>query len=72
MLQKAMQYFDTSGFLLNRRVTRDAKKVLSKLKLGGKGLLLDCGSNLGQGFDYLKKFYPLSTFDYILDRVPIR
>jgi hypothetical protein len=66
MLKNAMQYFDPSGFLLNRRVTRDAKKLLSKLKLDEKRLLIDCLSNLGQGFYYLKKFYSLDKFDYIL------
>jgi len=66
MLKNAMQYLDPSCFLLNRRVTRNAKKVLSKLKLDEKRLLIDCGYNLGQGFDYLKKFYPLDKFYYIL------
>ena len=31
-----------------------------------KRLFIDCGSNLGQGFSYFKKYFPLSNYDFIL------
>ncbi|RDS84539.1 FkbM family methyltransferase [Dyella monticola] len=31
-----------------------------------RGLFLDCGSNLGQGFSTFKQFFPPDKFDYIL------
>ncbi|MAJ22874.1 MAG: hypothetical protein CBC24_03395 [Candidatus Pelagibacter sp. TMED64] len=31
-----------------------------------KGLFIDCGSNIGQGFNMFKKFFPLKYFDYVL------
>jgi FkbM family methyltransferase len=32
----------------------------------GKKLFIDCGSNLGQGFDFFKNYFPLKSFDAIL------
>lgn len=32
----------------------------------GRGLFIDCGSNLGQGFGYFRKYYPLDLYDYVL------
>lgn len=40
-----------------------------KLKLRNakqKGLFLDCGSNIGQGFEFFRRFYPLERFDFVL------
>ena len=31
-----------------------------------KGLFIDCGSNIGQGFNMFKNFFPLKYFDYVL------
>ena len=33
---------------------------------GQKGLFLDCGSNVGQGFEFFRKYYPTKMYDYIL------
>ncbi len=33
---------------------------------GGRGLFIDCGSNVGQAFEFFRKFYPEELFDYIL------
>jgi FkbM family methyltransferase len=38
------------------------KKKLNKTR----GLFIDCGSNLGQGFNFFKKFYTRKYFDYVL------
>ena len=35
-------------------------------KANQRGLFLDCGSNIGQGFEFFRKFYPLENFDFIL------
>jgi FkbM family methyltransferase len=32
----------------------------------GKGLFLDCGSNIGQGFEFFRKYYPTELYDYVL------
>jgi len=31
-----------------------------------RGLFIDCGSNVGQGFQFFSRFYKLENFDYIL------
>lgn len=31
-----------------------------------KGLFIDCGSNLGQGFTYFSRFYQPARYDYVL------
>ena len=33
---------------------------------GQRGLFLDCGSNIGQGFEFFRKYYPNKLFDYVL------
>jgi len=33
---------------------------------GKRGLFLDCGSNVGQGFEFFRKYYPNKLYDYIL------
>lgn len=41
--------------------------VKAKIIFGRKrGLFLDCGSNLGQGFSFFRRYYPISCFDYDL------
>jgi FkbM family methyltransferase len=35
-------------------------------KANQRALFLDCGSNIGQGFEFFRKFYPLEHFDFIL------
>ena len=44
------------SYIINRKLT----------DLGQRGLFLDCGSNLGQGFEFFRKYYPNKLFDYIL------
>jgi FkbM family methyltransferase len=31
-----------------------------------RSLFLDCGSNIGQGFEFFRRYYPLDRFDFIL------
>ena len=45
------------------KIAANLSKNLSKDK---KGLFIDCGSNLGQGFSFFEQYFPLKTFDYIL------
>ena len=33
---------------------------------GKRGLFLDCGSNVGQGFEFFRRYYPNKFYDYIL------
>ncbi len=37
-----------------------------KNKLTKKGLYIDCGSNLGQGYDFFSKYFPITKFDHIM------
>ena len=47
-------------------VVADAKRLLSKVVKNPPGLVIDCGSNLGQGFTFFRQYYPLSLYDYVL------
>ena len=43
--------------------------IFNNLKLNKsskKGLFIDCGSNLGQGYDFFSKYFPISRFDHVL------
>lgn len=40
--------------------------VLKKIDLNKKNLFIDLGTNMGQGFNYFKKFFKLEKFDYLL------
>lgn len=49
------------------RVRLNAAGSTRKLRQeGSKGLFVDCGSNLGQGFDFFSRFYSPEFFDYVL------
>jgi FkbM family methyltransferase len=41
---------------LNRHLANSSKR----------GLFLDCGSNIGQGFEFFRKYYPNELYDYVL------
>ncbi len=44
-----------------------SRRINRYLSDSGKiGLFLDCGSNIGQGFEFFRKFYPVELYDYIL------
>ena len=43
-----------------------AANLSKNLSKDEKGLFIDCGSNLGQGFTFFEQYFPLKTFDYIL------
>ena len=54
---------------LDRIVRADAARLVRKLTSHGaarRGLFIDCGSNLGQGFSYFKRRYHLTHFDFVL------
>ncbi len=47
----------------------DARRALAKIAAAGpgaRGLFIDCGSNLGQGYKQFARHFPTSHFDYIL------
>lgn len=51
------------------RVAADAAQATAALRAAGsgaRGLFIDCGSNLGQGLSYFRRFYRPSHFDYVL------
>lgn len=53
---------------MEQQVAADAAASLARIQSGPKhrGLFIDCGSNLGQGFSYFRRFYPLENYDFIL------
>ncbi|WP_246676980.1 FkbM family methyltransferase [Mesorhizobium sp. B2-4-15] len=53
---------------LRHRVASDARQALSKLKAAtrSRGLFIDCGSNIGQGYKFFSRYYTPDHFDYIL------
>jgi FkbM family methyltransferase len=53
---------------MEQRVAEDAAISITKIQSStlGKGLFIDCGSNVGQGFSYFRRFFPLALYDYIL------
>lgn len=46
-------------------VLYDSKILLSKVR-SKKGLFIDCGTNLGQGFSHFSKYFDLSNYDYVM------
>lgn len=64
----AMTFQETLA-LLDRQTAADAVVVLARIDRAGpgaRGLFIDCGSNLGQGFRQFVKHYPLARFDYVM------
>lgn len=53
---------------LHRRVAVDARQALSKLgeTRQSRGLFIDCGSNIGQGYKFFSRYYTLDRYDYVL------
>lgn len=54
---------------LQRTAAADATVAMARIAAAGsgaRGLFIDCGSNLGQGFGEFVRHYPLSHFDYVL------
>ncbi|RWD42563.1 MAG: FkbM family methyltransferase [Mesorhizobium sp.] len=53
---------------LRRRVATDARQALSKLKAArrSRGLFIDCGSNIGQGYKYFSRYYTPDRYDFVL------
>ncbi|UVK49580.1 FkbM family methyltransferase (plasmid) [Mesorhizobium sp. AR07] len=53
---------------LRRRVAADARQALSKLDTATKrrGLFIDCGSNIGQGYKFFSRYYTPDRYDYVL------
>lgn len=49
------------------QLRRDARQVRAAVRAdGGRGLFIDCGSNLGQGFRHFRGHFPPDAFDYVL------
>jgi FkbM family methyltransferase len=53
---------------LRAAVAVDANRALSKINVerGARGLFIDCGSNIGQGYKFFSKYYTPTHYDYIL------
>jgi FkbM family methyltransferase len=53
---------------LRAAVSADARRALAKLRAGkrGRGLFIDCGSNVGQAYTYFSSYYRPDHYDYIL------
>jgi FkbM family methyltransferase len=49
-------------------VRTDSRSAKSRILTnpGGRGLFIDCGSNLGQGLAHFRKHFPAELYDYIL------
>jgi FkbM family methyltransferase len=49
-------------------IRRDARRSIAKVRqtADARGLFIDCGSNVGQGFSYFRRYYPARYYDYIL------
>ena len=56
----------TEPRLRKRRLARDARSIIARMEAGERGLFIDCGSNVGQGFTEFERHYPLDRFDYIM------
>lgn len=54
--------------LVARALRSDVKRAEHLLEAAGgrRGLFIDCGSNLGQGFAYFKTHFQSHRFDYVL------
>jgi len=53
---------------LRAAVAADANRTLIKIKGegAGRGLFIDCASNIGQGYKFFSKYYTPNLYDYIL------
>jgi FkbM family methyltransferase len=53
---------------LEALASTDAQASLARVREGAhrRGLFIDCGSNVGQGFTQFSRSYPLAHYDYIL------
>lgn len=54
---------------LERQAGEDAKGIAARLHAGTapqRGLFIDCGSNLGQGFGQFSRYFLPQDFDYVL------
>jgi len=49
-------YFEIKVWFISRQIIKSGKTFL----------FIDCGSNLGQGFKFFRKYFTLDIFDYIL------
>jgi FkbM family methyltransferase len=54
--------------ILAAAVRADSRSAKSRILMspGGRGLFIDCGSNLGQGLAHFRKHFPADLYDYIL------
>ena len=59
-------FFEINKSLIKKSALEKAKIISSQVKGSKKGLFIDCGSNLGQGFSFFSKYFPLNKFDFIL------
>lgn len=70
-VKKVFRYTNYLGLLtwwiIRIRLYWNSKYLNYKVsKIKQKGLFIDCGSNIGQSFEFFQKFYLAKNFDYIL------
>ena len=53
-------------YIMKMSSIRSASKVTKLVDSKNKGLFIDCGSNLGQGFTFFEQYFHLKMFDFIL------
>lgn len=59
-------YFRASDFYRNRYAVPRRARAATACLGGRRGLFLDCGSNIGQGFEYFRQHFTADHFDYEL------
>jgi FkbM family methyltransferase len=71
IIKKIFRYSNYLGLLtwwiIKVKLYYNSKYLNNKVsKVKQKGLFIDCGSNIGQSFEFFQKFYQIKNFDYIL------
>ena len=71
LFKKFLRPFVVKTISLKKYITRmaairSASKVTKLVNSKNKGLFIDCGSNLGQGFAFFEQYFHLKMFDFIL------
>jgi len=67
LCRKALRYLRDEREI-DIAVRMDAKRLREKAARhpSARGIFIDCGSNLGQGYSYFVRRYPLAQFDFVL------
>jgi len=69
ILRRLKEYYQEACFQWRTRIylPRSARSAISKVRGSQRrGIFLDCGSNVGQGFQFFSQYFPADYFDYEL------